>query len=178
MAKRALVGVGTVAIIVLAACGPGGGGRRPPPGFGPPGMGMGPMLPPREETLRRFDANADMSITTAEFDAVLASDYRAADADGDGKLGAAEVRTINDRLSADTNTSPILDWNGDGQVSIQEYGAQWRSLFVRSDRNEDGVISEDELTRPMMEPPKKPRGMPPGGMPPGGGPPGGGRPGG
>lgn len=133
--------------------------------------------PPREAVLRRFDADADTNITIAEFDAVLASDYRAADTDGDGKLGSAEVRAVNDRLTADTNTSPILDWNGDGGVSIQEYGAQWRSLFARTDSNGDGVISADEFARPMIEPPRKSRGKPPGGMPPGG-PPGGGRPGG
>lgn len=135
----------------------------------------------REAALRRFDADADTQITRIEFDAVLKSDYAAADTNHDGALGAAEVRSLNDKLTNDPNVSPILDWNGDGQVSLEEYGAQWRSMFLRADHNEDGIVTQDEMLRPAPMPkmPRMPSGGPPGGgMPPGGRPPGGGRPGG
>lgn len=177
----------TAMALLLGGCSTWGAPRgSPPPAFAPPGglSGMGPMGLSREAALRRFDADADTKITRAEFDAVLASDYSSADTDGDRVLGGTELRALNDKLARDPNISPILDWNGDGQVSIEEFGAQWRSMFLRADQNEDGVVTQDEMLRPapMPKAPRMPAGGPPGGMPPGGPPggrpPGGGRPGG
>jgi hypothetical protein len=134
-------------------------------------------------TLGRFDANADQEIAFDEFEAVLSVDYLTADANGDGKLGYSETAALNRTLNGETKVSPIIDWNGNGHVELEEFGAQWRTLFKRADTNDDKVLSQAELMRPLprdLPPPAggPPGGGPPGGKPPGGGPPGGGPPGG
>ncbi len=172
--------VTVAATLGLQACGGGPGhGRGGPPGFGPGGPpGFGPPGgggASRELQLRRFDANADGSVSRIEFDGVLNADYAGADTNSDGKLGAEEVRTFNGKQKATPDVSPILDWNADGAVSMDEFAAQWRTLFNRADADGNGVVTADELARPAFERERPPRGAPPGGR---GGPPGGGRPGG
>jgi len=164
------------AAVLLGACshGPSGGGRRGPPGggfgAGGPMGGFGAQGVTRELQLRRFDANADGNITREEFDKVIDSDYAGADANGDGKLSAAETRAFNAKEKVTTDVSPIIDWNADGNVAIDEFAAQWRTLFNRADADGDGTVTAEELTRPAMRPG--------GGRPQGGGPGGPGGPGG
>jgi Ca2+-binding EF-hand superfamily protein len=148
-------------------------------GPGGPGMAGGYREPSREVLLRRFDADGDGKITRDEFDRVLKSDFALADKDGNGVLSPLEVRAVNERLLTQKDVSPIIDWNGDGNVSLEEFGAQWRALFERADADHDGVVTEEELTRTGA-----PQGGPGGGESggrgghhgggPGGGPPGGG----
>ncbi|MDZ4870435.1 MAG: hypothetical protein SGI91_24175 [Alphaproteobacteria bacterium] len=153
-----------------------GGGSRPPRPDAP--RDFRPQGSPLLATLARFDANADQEIAVDEFEAVLKIDYVAADANGDGKLGYSETAALNRTLNGETKVSPIIDWNGNGHVELEEFGAQWRTLFKRADTNDDKVLSQAELMRPMPRDVPPPAGGPPGGKPPGGGPPGGGPPGG
>ena len=176
------------AATALQACGHDGmgGGGHGRGGFGgPPGGGMGAgggyHEPSRELQLRRFDADADGKIAREEFDKVLNSDFAIADKDGNGELSPLEVRAVNDRLLTQRDISPIIDWNADGHVTLEEFGAQWRAMFERADTDRDGIVTADELTRPTTGPREgRPGGGPggPGGGRPGGGGPGGGRPGG
>jgi len=172
----------SVAALLLAACGhERGGGRSGPPGggFGPGGgapiMGS-PQGQSRELQLRRFDADADGNISRAEFDQVLTIDFSGADKNSDANLDGAETRAVNDRLLTQREISPILDWNADGRVTMDEFAAQWRTLFSRADADSDGTVTADELKAREM-PAGRPQGRP-GGGPPGQGRPGGGRPGG
>jgi len=150
--------IALTAASVLQACGHDspGGRRGPPGGFGGPGGPVAAQEPSREIQLRRFDADADGGITRDEFDKVIKADFAVCDANGDGELGAAETRASNDRLLVDRKTSPIIDWNGDGHVAIDEFAAQWRALFEKADADRDGIVTADELARPA-------RGRPPGG---------------
>ncbi len=172
----------SVAALLLAACGhERGGGRGGPPGggFGPGGgapiMG-GPQGQSRELQLRRFDADADGNISRAEFDQVLKIDFSGADKNNDSNLDAAETRAVNDRLLTQREISPIIDWNADGRVTMDEFAAQWRTLFSRADADSDGTVTAEEL-KAREVPAGRPQGRP-GGGPPGQGRPGGGRPGG
>lgn len=176
MGKTALILMVTAAVIVLPGCGHGGpGGARGGMGMrGPMGPGLGGTAPSRELQLRRFDADADGQITADEFARVTAADYAVADASHDGKLSTSEAWDFNAKIASNKDVSPIIDWNADGNISVEEFSAQWRTLFARADANHDGVVTADELSRPQMEGPGD--GRPPGGR---GGPggPGGGGPG-
>lgn len=164
------------AALLLQACGSG----RERHGFrggmgGPPPMAAAGQS--REVQLRRFDANADGTITKEEFEKVLQTDFATADTSHDGSLSKAETSAVNQRLLTVREISPIIDWNADDIVSFIEFGAQWQTMFQRADANSDGVVTAEELSRPSSD---APRGGPmsgPGGDRGGrGGPPGGGRP--
>lgn len=166
------------AALVLQGCAGGPGGRHGGGFGGGPGGGMAQSREPsRESQLRRFDANADGIITREEFEKVLKSDFATADTTHDNVLNAAEVRAVNERLLTVRDISPIIDWNADGTVSFDEFGAQWQTLFKRADADGNGIVTAEELSRPSGGR----EGGQPGGGPGGGGrggPPGGGRPGG
>ena len=107
-------------------------------------------------------SSSGTSLAKAELEAGVIGLFKRDDTDGDGFLNAAEVRAVNDRLVAETGpgATPVIDWNADGRVNAQEYGAQWRTLFDRSDVNGDGVIDPRERAgrvkprkaRPLPEP--------------------------
>ncbi len=163
------------AALLLGACGHERGGRGGPPGgFGPGGGGPmmgGGEVQARELQLRRFDADADGTITRVELDQVIKVDFTGADKNNDGQLDPAETRAVNERLLTQREISPIIDWNADGHIMMDEFAAQWRTLFSRADADGDGIVTAEELAAREM-----PRGRPQGR--PGGGPPGQGRPGG
>jgi Ca2+-binding EF-hand superfamily protein len=180
-APQIMVTLSVVALLVGACGHERGGDRRGPPGagFGPgggPTMMGGAQSQARELQLRRFDADADGNITRAEFDRVLKVDFTGADKNGDGDLDNGETRAVNDRLLTQRDISPIIDWNADGRVTMDEFAAQWRTLFSRADADGDGIVTAEELKARDM-PAGRPQGRP-GGGPPGQGRPGGGRPGG
>lgn len=143
----------------------------------PPDVAVSPLP---AELLKRFDADGSGEISRKEFEAVLSTEFALDDADGNGGLNVAEARKTNERLRTIANASPVLDWNADGTISRDEYAAQWLSAFRRADRNEDGLLTQAELTHPQIEPrgaTDNPGGPPQGGRPSGGGRRGGGRPG-
>jgi Ca2+-binding EF-hand superfamily protein len=131
------------------------------------------MGPPEGAQLKLFDLDADGSVTRDEADRALHAQFAKYDIDKDSGLSAAEARALNDERRKQVNASPVFDWNADGRVDFKEYANQWLSLFDRLDANGDGMLTEQEMTRPQMGPPGGRRG----GGPPGGGrrPPGGGR---
>lgn len=143
------------AALVLAGCGGGAG-------ISLFGGDEAPAGPPREDVFTPFDTDTDGIITKAEVDAGVTSLFKRDDTDGDGFLNATEVRAVNDRLVAESGSgaTPVIDWNADGRVNTQEYGAQWRTLFDRADVNGDGVIDPRERAgrvkprkaRPLPEP--------------------------
>src|SRR3954468_322388 len=75
-------------------------------------------LPASAALLLRYDVDHDGNITKEEVEAGLKADFAAADSNGDGCLGPAEVRTENEhRLTRDgAEASPLVDWNLDSCV--------------------------------------------------------------
>lgn len=109
-------------------------------------------LPPSAALLLRYDANHDNIVTREEVEAGLKADFAAADTNGDGCLGPAEVRAENQRrLARDgAEASPLVDWNLDGCVDEREFGNTVRSYFSLLDKTKNGRITQNELRGPSM----------------------------
>ena len=95
----------------------------------------------------RYDANNDGQITRSELEAGVRQDFRQADTNHDGLLDADEVRATNERrIRLDqSNATPLIDWNHDGNVDFAEFAAPMRSLFEQYDADEDGVVTLQEM---------------------------------
>ena len=120
--------------------------------------------------LLRYDADHDGRITRAEIDAGIVAQFRSIDTNHDGRIDAAEYQAYEDGRRAArrawreahpdaesaTGEEPPpsfdpmkrLDWNLDGFVSLDEFGGRERALAMRADRDGDGAILADDLTRP------------------------------
>jgi hypothetical protein len=107
--------------------------------------------------LLRYDANSDRQITRDEMEAGLKRDYDTADANHDGKLSSDEVQAENQRrwTQEGPQSSPLMDWNMDGNVSVQEFGGAVRSLFTTVDRDKDNIVTVEELRAPRIAPPPR-----------------------
>ncbi len=130
---------------------------RPPKKSGERGEG-GPQHGKRG--LMAFsDANADGSVTRAEFDAATTkmtaerqskAQERAAEAftrlDGnkDGRIDATELAAMRAKMPARPRRPPPLDTNKDGKVSKEEWLARPDPMFERADANKDGRLTREE----------------------------------
>lgn len=141
-------------------------------------------LPPeRKDSILRADANKDGAVTFEEFAARprqflvrrIEVEFKALDADGDGKLTKAEADAARGKpmllLMADANKDGVvtkeelakaftgrrgqisdrvfeaLDADKDGKISAAEWQASGERRFARLDRNKDGAVTADELGR-------------------------------
>ncbi len=130
-------------LLVLASC----GGEPKEPHWYPYGK-------PRNEDwhspigmLVKYDANHDGTLTRAELEAGLKSEFDSYDKNHSGCLDADEVRVINEQRtkSDESAASPLIDWGNTGCLGINEYSATARSLFEQLDHNGDGQLEPDEL---------------------------------
>jgi Ca2+-binding EF-hand superfamily protein len=127
------------------------------------------MAPPEGVQLKIFDVDGDGKLTRDEVTRGLQIAFAQSDSDKDGSLNKVETRALNDQRRQQASTSsPVFDWNADGKVDFKEFANQQLALFDRLDADGDGMLTEQEMTRPQMGP-GGPRGGPPGGGPSGGG---------
>lgn len=111
-----------------------------------------------DEGLGAFDTDHDGQLTKAEFEAALAVRFKKDDTNGDGYLDSTEARALNDRLMADPDGSPVIDWNADGKIMMSEYASRWRTMFDRADIDQDGLVDQAEMAgRARL---RKPRDLP------------------
>lgn len=142
--------------VVLCAC----GGRGPtiPPGA------QAPMQRQQDQeiaVLMRYDANGNGQVTREEMETTARADFAKADTNGNGKLDAKEWEAENARrYAADgPQTSPLIDWDRDGIISLEEFAAGPRSLFDQYDADHNGILDQDEMRPKRPTRPGQPQGQ-------------------
>jgi hypothetical protein len=100
--------------------------------------------------------NPDGSLNHDEMEAGLKLEFKRWDKDGNGELSSAEVGPLNDSLRAqNVGASPVMDWNGDGHVSFQEFAGGWRTMFDLCAHGGGQVVSKADMERsPNVTPPR------------------------
>ena len=104
---------------------------------------------PGERLFEAFDANQDGRLTQAEVDQARQAKLAEFDANGDGSLSLEEYQALwldamRERM---VDQFQAHDNDGDGLVTVEEFGERYDSLVQRLDRNDDGEITEDDLRR-------------------------------
>lgn len=96
------------------------------------------------------DINRDGKVTRTELDTAAGKRFAMA-AGGGPSLNAGQFTASEQArfLSLNERTFRRLDRDGDGRLTVQEFGGNALRLFARLDRNRDGVLSPDEM-RPRV----------------------------
>lgn len=100
-----------------------------------------------------LDTNGDGQITQADIQAAAETRFAALDSDGNGQVSREEMAAATEARKAERAERRIdammerADANGDGQVSLEEFGMPERGsrMFNGLDANGDGAISEEEF---------------------------------
>jgi Ca2+-binding EF-hand superfamily protein len=99
----------------------------------------------------KVDTNHDGVVTQDEYLAAATARYKKLDTQGNGQVTAAEIASTPRALNRDQHLAQHevkrLDTNGDGTVSLSEYLAAAKTRFAKIDKNGDGFIDADEMTR-------------------------------
>ena len=105
-----------------------------------------------DRMFQRLDADADGSITVAEVTARKTAQFTEADADGKGLLDADEreamIEQQRQRHRAARNGGPLLDADGDGNLSLAEF-TEKTPLLDLADTDDDGAVSRAEFDAAM-----------------------------
>lgn len=104
------------------------------------------------EALERFDANDDGNITQEEVDQFRAGRLKQFDADGNGQLSLEEYKALwldamHKRM---VRRFQSHDEDGDGQITVDEFGKRTKHMVLMRDRNDDGILNQEDLKRGHM----------------------------
>jgi hypothetical protein len=99
-----------------------------------------------------FDTNKDGSVGRDEVEAGLKRQFEQADSDHNGTLNLSEIQAENARRwqASGTASSPLIDWNLDGTVSLAEFSGTAYSVFAQLDRDRGGSLAGTELEAPRI----------------------------
>lgn len=117
--------------------GPGGRGGHP--------MMMGMVMPLFEEA----DADRNGTVTKAELQAFSGDRLKSYDGDRNGELSLEEFQGLWAELTrpARVRAFQFVDADGNGQITAAEMQRPLDMALERVDRNDDGGIARDELSR-------------------------------
>jgi Ca2+-binding EF-hand superfamily protein len=108
-----------------------------------------PRKPDFVQMLEKADANGDGNITKLEFTDARAKMFARLDRNGDGYLTKEDVPRFAARRSGNGDrlqqAELMLDKDGDGRISRDEFVNSPTLLFDRADTNHDGVVDKNEL---------------------------------
>jgi len=93
-----------------------------------------------------YDTNMDGRVARGELDAAVAKRFGAV-AGSSGAINLAQFDLSEQQRFAVANARAFrrLDADGDGVLTVQEFGSSEVKTFARLDKNSDGVLTADEL---------------------------------
>lgn len=100
----------------------------------------------------RADTDDSGDVTFEEFAAAMSEriGFADADANSDGSLTVEEIAAEMQRQREHRRAQRMVerfDTDDDGVLSLSEIETHQRKVFALMDRNDDGVVAEDELRR-------------------------------
>ncbi|NNU81297.1 hypothetical protein HMH01_12700 [Halovulum dunhuangense] len=118
-----------------------GGGHAMGHHDGPRGAGRA-----GQRLIEAHDGNGDGSVSQEEIDTARADRLARFDTDGNGVLDLAEYEALwldamRERM---VDRFQAHDDDGDGSVTVAEFGADTSGLVARFDRNGDGVLNAED----------------------------------
>ncbi len=149
----ALVACGAVA---LTAC---AGGR----GGGPTAEPVRALLSGDAMMFVSFDADGDLSTTSAEIEAGIAREFTRADSGGDGALTPIEFQAWSNGVLGGNQTGPYrldFDRNVDNTITRAEFETEIRGRVTDYDEDQSRSLSRSEFVRlinqarPVVERPR------------------------
>ncbi|MAU41657.1 MAG: hypothetical protein CMF31_08540 [Kordiimonas sp.] len=108
--------------------------------------------------LHMYDRNEDGVVSADEFKQQHKKTFVAADDDGNAALDFEEFESFAEMQKAAHQRAmrqhkfKMMDSNGDGKVSADEFSAKMDKRFARMDRNDDGTL--DKKDRKSLHKPK------------------------
>ena len=108
------------------------------------------------ERLAPFVVSTDGNLARSDLEIGLKGEFKKWDTNGDGQLSGDETRPLNDHLRAlNVGASPVMDWNGDGHVSYDEFASGWRTMFDICAHEGSEVVTKADLEHsPNVAPPR------------------------
>ncbi len=112
-----------------------------------PGGGKGGKF--GEKFIERMDTNGDGAVTQAEIDAKHAEKFAEFDANKDGQLSEAEFSALEEARRQERHKAHFqrIDADGNNVVSADEFGGRSSKMFERFDKNNDGKLTADEMSK-------------------------------
>lgn len=106
------------------------------------------VVEPVAMMIAAFDANGDGKVTRDEVTKGVEHSFYAIDTAHTGTMGYIAFADWAKLWMGDPNALPSpfeVDTNGDNQITLAELQAQFASIFVRLDKDKDGVLTRAEL---------------------------------
>ena len=99
--------------------------------------------------MERYDTNADGSLTREEVLAARAAQFGTHDGDGNGTLSLDEYQALWLEVMRERMVDRFQDHDddGNGAVTLDEFNEDITRMLDRADRNDDGVINQDDMRR-------------------------------
>jgi Ca2+-binding EF-hand superfamily protein len=113
--------------------------------------GAGPGAP-GERLFEAFDANQDGTLTQAEVDQARQAKLAEFDADGDGSLNLEEYQALWLDAMRERMVDQFQDHDddGDGLVTVEEFGERFSRIIIRLDVDGDGEVTMEEMRERAM----------------------------
>ena len=157
--KHIILSAATISIL-LSACAsgpPAGGDRGGPPERGERsdkerGASRGPMISVSAGGiwLAGLDRNNDYAVSQSELSQGKAAAFTTADVNNDGTLTLFELDDWREKALGSTDAMPgrfVFDPDFDQQITRGEFETTLETLFVRADKDKDGLLYRSEIVR-------------------------------